>query len=687
MSHSPCDNTFSADSCVLCGGAFSADTGEKVTVGAKGCKTLYDFCIVRNASGLKSYLDGKPSVVFVHASCRKAFTNPSRKSEQFDTPSSQENLCEQPKKKLRSMSSAFNWHVDCLFCSKFVAGGEKSHSAMTLQIKETVEKKCLERDDDWARQVLGRVCACADFPSYEAVYHGQCQINFYTGRQVPGTSSSGAGRPVQDSMRDVFEVVCRRLQEDAGEEIHSVSELRDWMVELSDGDELVYSVKWIKKLLISKFGDNVFFSHVQGKNDVICFKDVAVCIINDKWYQERKVDVGDESQRIVVAAARLLKDSIRRQHFDTDVYPEPSDVGDLSKCKTWLPTLLRIFVDELFADEVKQVSLGQSIVQSVKLRAVISPVLLGVGLELDLKFRSKWLVDHLYRLGFSVSYDEVLRYRQSAFASNNEGPLLPCYPECFTQWVADNVDHNPVTLDGQGTFHGMGIIAASTPTSRETPAMVATRVKRIARMRVADLTSNRGVPLLTYCSPSRSGLCSVSFTSVLALLSPLTLPGYVNFNVLWRCAFFDSGDMHRNPSWSGYMQHVCTGEHSLPAHITFLPIIDLNPSDEHCLYSTLCFIAKQGEKLNIVNPCVTFDAPLWLKAQEILHASGLGKTLVCRLGGFHTMMSFLGSVGTLMAGSGLQEAMEVCYGPNAVIHMMSGVCVCVWEVSWHRLLE
>jgi hypothetical protein len=158
----------------------------------------------------------------------------------------------------------------------------------------------------------------------------------------------------------------------------------------------------------------------------------------------------------------------------------------------------------------------------------------------------------------------------------------------------------------------------------------------------------------------------------------MTMPVYVNCNMLWRCGGLETGSMetHRQePSWSGYMQHVCRGENTLPAHITFLPIIDLSPSDEHCIYSTLCFIEKQAAKLNIVNPCVTFDAPLWLRAQEILHASGLGRTVVCRLGGFHTMMSFLGSLGTLMAGSGLQEAMEVCYGPNAVIHMMSGKAV------------
>jgi len=30
-------------------------------------------------------------------------------------------------------------------------------------------------------------------------------------------------------------------------------------------------------------------------------------------------------------------------------------------------------------------------------------------------------------------------------------------------FVADNVDHNIVSLDGTGTFHGMGMIAIVTP--------------------------------------------------------------------------------------------------------------------------------------------------------------------------------------------------------------------------------
>ncbi len=39
------------------------------------------------------------------------------------------------------------------------------------------------------------------------------------------------------------------------------------------------------------------------------------------------------------------------------------------------------------------------------------------------------------------------------------------------------------------------------------------------------------------------------------------------------------------------------------------------------------------------------------------------------------MMSFMGSVGSMMKGSGLEEALETVHGPNAVVHMISGKAV------------
>ena len=49
--------------------------------------------------------------------------------------------------------------------------------------------------------------------------------------------------------------------------------------------------------------------------------------------------------------------------------------------------------------------------------------------------------------------------------------------------------------------------------------------------------------------------------------------------------------------------------------------------------------------------------------------------IVCRLSGFHTVMSFLGSIGSVIKGSGLEEALETTYGPDTVTHMMSGKAI------------
>ena len=106
----------------------------------------------------------------------------------------------------------------------------------------------------------------------------------------------------------------------------------------------------------------------------------------------------------------------------------------------------------------------------------------------------------------------------------------------------------------------------------------------------------------------------------------------------------DGSTQHR-VNWSGFMQNAFSSYHVsyCKSEVLLLPIIDLSPSDDNCMYSTLSYIQDQAELLNIPTPCVTFDQPLWFKAVEIIKAKSLN--IVCRLGGFHTMMSFIGSIG------------------------------------------
>ena len=82
---------------------------------------------------------------------------------------------------------------------------------------------------------------------------------------------------------------------------------------------------------------------------------------------------------------------------------------------------------------------------------------------MDHIFGSKWLIKELSRLGFSISYDEVNRYKQSMIENNNITDMQKDLSEdAFVQYFVDNVDHNACTIDGKGTFHGMGIISMVT---------------------------------------------------------------------------------------------------------------------------------------------------------------------------------------------------------------------------------
>ena len=178
---------YGEDFCAICHLKFAEIPGNKVTLGNKALNTLAEYSVKREDVELKSYLDSSPAVVNVHVDCRKTYTKPCRKSGNAAAPIQGQ---QQPMKRLRSSFDVFDWHIHCLFCGKLVTAGQDSHTAMTFQIKTTVEKKCLERDDEWGREVYGRVSTCTDFPSAEATYHGQCLRNFYTGRQLPGVGST-----------------------------------------------------------------------------------------------------------------------------------------------------------------------------------------------------------------------------------------------------------------------------------------------------------------------------------------------------------------------------------------------------------------------------------------------------------------------------------------------------------------
>ena len=97
----------------------------------------------------------------------------------------------------------------------------------------------------------------------------------------------------------------------------------------------------------------------------------------------------------------------------------------ISKCKVawaWLcPFIcswnLRTLLNCLFVGKEtnrKVAAIGQAIVQAVRPRAVVAPLQLGLAVQVHHLYRSWFLVDTLHGMGFSTSYNEVLRFENNA---------------------------------------------------------------------------------------------------------------------------------------------------------------------------------------------------------------------------------------------------------------------------------
>ena len=117
-------------------------------------------------------------------------------------------------------------------------------------------------------------------------------------------------------------------------------------------------------------------------------------------------------------------------------------------------------------------------------------------------FASKSLVNHIFRLGYSISYDEILRFKHSVITSS---------------------------------------------TVRNTP------VKRIKeRAKASSIVKNKEIPIVDYTSRSDYGLLKLKLDSM-NKLSTHHYKYVQSYNLLWQCSWFFRAS---NSNWSGYMQDL-----------------------------------------------------------------------------------------------------------------------------------
>ena len=100
-------------------------------------------------------------------------------------------------------------------------------------------------------------------------------------------------------------------------------------------------------------------------------------------------------------------------------------------------------------------------------------------------------------LGYSLSSNEVTRYKQSMIENENASYWLKRMMRgSFYHWLADNVYHSVQILDGKGTLHAMEIIVTTTDPNlsrQDLPKIPRTKLKNVSK-----LMQKNGIPILSY---------------------------------------------------------------------------------------------------------------------------------------------------------------------------------------------
>ena len=193
-------------------------------------------------------------------------------------------------------------------------------------------------------QIKARLQNCIDLVAVEAFYHKSCHCRFYFNKNNPSmpVADKLGGRPIDESMHETFMKLCQWLEKESESELFTLDELHEEMQSISPRNGSMYSIKRLKQKLQDHYKELLFFAEFKGRKNVVCFRNMASFIINEKWYKERSSNVTDEVNRIVSAAAKLVREEIREMTFDNTFYPLPSELK-VSGNLDWLPTHLKHF--------------------------------------------------------------------------------------------------------------------------------------------------------------------------------------------------------------------------------------------------------------------------------------------------------------------------------------------------------
>ena len=135
-------------------------------------------------------------------------------------------------------------------------------------------------------EVFGRLTGCNDMVAQKVVYHSTYMVKF-----SKKTASGKVGYPINEGKVFSFEMLCEWLEKDGDCELYTLQELFAKMEELNSRNASTYSERSPQSKLKEKYRDRIYFTNLPGRPNIVCFREMASCILYEQKKQEKRASL------------------------------------------------------------------------------------------------------------------------------------------------------------------------------------------------------------------------------------------------------------------------------------------------------------------------------------------------------------------------------------------------------------
>ena len=424
-----------------------------------------------------------------HKNCKDNYNN--TKLKRIEKKKQKDEDCEasnvSPKKKTRrSTGGATGTTQDtCFFCGN----PGYLHKASTEKLDKNV-RRCAEVVKDY--MLIGKLSS-GDMMSQDAMYHGNCLKNLYKKAEIAHRSNEKDntikqlhGIALAELLSYIEDCHTESIESDTAPlfKLADLTEMYSKRLK-SLGAEMTTRVNStrLKERILANIPD--LEAHKQGRDVLLVFKnDIGLAL-------KRVLESDFDEEAIVLAKAAEI---VRRDILN---HEKTKFNGSFSQeCQQEsVPQSLMALIGMVMAgpnivqqssnatDTQAMLSVSQLVRHNIIIRRRVGstshyhsidrepPLPIYLGLLIHARTRKRGLIDKLYDLGLSVSYDRVLSISKDmgnevCARYEAEHVVCPTNLRCglFTTGAVDNIDHNPTSTTAQGAFHGTGISLFQHPT-------------------------------------------------------------------------------------------------------------------------------------------------------------------------------------------------------------------------------